>query len=869
MSAAQVRERGNELYKKGALDKAITAYKEAAALDLSDPLPLSNLSAAYFEAGSYAESVEVAQKALENPQFAADPQSGTVQKILVRSAKSRLHLAQVDEAKDLIDKILPGKELDSLVYALRDASGSGLARTPELREKLLRLPRVRPSIQDVPDYFGPGHDEPESLFTRELDSSCREEPVLSFMLCGVGDARHLFKTIRDYFNTRKNLSQKVHFTILDHKPAVLARVLIFLSMMQEAGDLAADRCEASTTLLSLAYLFCGSLVPPNVVVEFRSVAERLVSKLQNERNPFKWVHIQKAQMKPLGAIIRQWMGLSKTMYPTAQVRRQISLDRKESPPNRDMRGRWTFVPECELEHRFFEDFSVILPPRKILENTQPELADLVSRYQNGCSPDLRKRIRHHLNTYWSINPTLVDFEWEANKEQQGFPDFGPDPFQIIDSLKRAMNMKKTRAESRDAISIVTSFFSQALQVLHRFQHELMIEVVVGDMMEVLERICYHRFQRPSPTSPKKYHVIHMSNIPDYVGGALTGFLYAVPLLNQGNGTGLTSNVLRNPPRWKNIDHFNAEYLLMHDRDLIQKHFAVKLSPLTREGEFNGIFSMTMSDYKIWESVGRRKLALAERLPREKLFRWLYSLFLKLCLPFPRSVPDFTLVYVPLNMTVFMRLLGLVAELGYPSHWISSIVSAVAGGGITTTARAPREDVLTPGAIDRAHDSKTTCVKPWTDEFTTLAAMWRGVWPAGTLVLARDLLPPLSGISEHSVQFPDFTADDLNYPHFALVFWNERKYGEPPRSLRPVLLDDEKGDTTSSARAIRADGVKVLSTFSWVRKTNTATFWLRSDVIDHISADGWFVFIWRIDTWARVTAGMPLDREITRKASFGS
>lgn len=78
--------------------------------------------------------------------------------------------------------------------------------------------------QDVPDYFGPGHDEPESLFTRELDSSCREEPVLSFMLCGVGDARHLFKTIRDYYNTRKNPSQKVHFTILDNKPAVLARV---------------------------------------------------------------------------------------------------------------------------------------------------------------------------------------------------------------------------------------------------------------------------------------------------------------------------------------------------------------------------------------------------------------------------------------------------------------------------------------------------------------------------------------------------------------------------------------------------------------------------------------------------------------------
>lgn len=115
-------------------------------MDPSDPLPLSNLSAAYFEAGSYADSVEAAQKALEKPRFAADTQSSTTQKLLVRSAKSRLHLAQVDEAGELVDKILPGKELDGLVYALRDARGPGLARAPELREKLLRLPRVRPSM---------------------------------------------------------------------------------------------------------------------------------------------------------------------------------------------------------------------------------------------------------------------------------------------------------------------------------------------------------------------------------------------------------------------------------------------------------------------------------------------------------------------------------------------------------------------------------------------------------------------------------------------------------------------------------------------------------------------------------------------------
>ncbi|KAI0443024.1 hypothetical protein F4803DRAFT_574997 [Xylaria telfairii] len=273
--------------------------------------------------------------------------------------------------------------------------------------------------QDVPDYFGPGHDEAESLFTRKLDSYCVEESVLSFMLCGVGDGRHLFKTI-------------LHFTILDHKPAVLARVFIFLSLMPEAGDLDADQCEASTSLLSLAYLFCAHLIPPNVAAEFQSAARRLGSKLQNKQNPFKWVHIQTAPMKLLNDI-HQWMGVSKTMHLTAQ---------------------------------------------------------------------------------WSINPTLIDLEWEANKEQQGPPDFEFSPFQIIKSLSSAMNMQETRAKDRDAISCLTSFFNQALQVLHRFQDEVMIGVFVGDAIDILERIRYDRFKRPGLTSPKQYHVIHMSNIPN-------------------------------------------------------------------------------------------------------------------------------------------------------------------------------------------------------------------------------------------------------------------------------------------------------------------------------------------------------------------
>ncbi|KAI0144631.1 hypothetical protein GGR57DRAFT_322856 [Xylariaceae sp. FL1272] len=872
-SAVKARERGNELYKKGALNEAISAYKEAALLDPLDPYPLSNLSAAYFEAGAYADSVEAANKALENTEFAADTSSSKAQKLLIRSVRALLHLSDVDEAKATIKQVLPGKDLDGLLSAL-DVAKNPLLGPPAsvARDKLLRLPRLRPSIQDEPDFFGPGHDMAESLFTPELSKSCANDTVWSFMMCGVGDARHVFRTIASCHGAMTKTgaaSQNIYFTILDHKPAVLARVLIFLYLLEEASNPDTDAQEATLALLTVSYLFCAQLIPSWVEAKFQDAAENVQSKLSEGQNPVNCCHIRKPQMNGLETIIDGWREDVKEMYSTSQLRWQIPLDiRKtgQSVPGMDLNA-WQFLEECKREHRFFDDFSVMLPPSAHIESCDPTLADLVSRYGAGGKSGLRQKIDEHLNTSWSINPTLIDLEWEDKKEEMGPPDLGFDPFHIIESF----GLKEGKVV-REAMSAMLNFFIPVSRALHDFKGRLMVEVIVGDMMHALESIRHDSLERPDEESPKQYHVIHLSNIPDYVRGALTSFLYAAPLLKQGNGTGLTSNVLRNPPQWKNVDQFNAEYLLMHDRELIRKHFGVKLSSLTPKeddgaAKFLLPYNMTMSDYKTWESTGKSKMPLAQRMSRGTLFRWLYSHLLKLCLPYPRPKADRQLVYAPLNLTAFPRLLDLVIELGYPTHWVSSMICAMASGEVTTTARAPRKYVLTPAAIDRVHESRTMSVQPWADEFATLAAMWRSAWPSGTLVLVDDILPVHEHIGQYTIQFPNFAALDLNYPHFALVFWNQRKYGKPPGDLRPILLDDDKGDLTTSARAIRANGVKIVSTFAWVRETNTAGFWLRSDVVDKMAREGWYVYIWRIDVWGRLTEGMPVEGAVTWRESY--
>lgn len=366
--------------------------------------------------------------------------------------------------------------------------------------------------QDEPDYFGPGHDEAESLFTRELESSSPNDPVLSFMLCGIGDARHLFMTIAIYFTIRKNTSQKVHFTILDHKPVVLARVLIFFYLMQEGGDPDVNDYDARIALLSVSYLFCAQLMPQFAAEKFYNAAEKVEFKLQNEENPFESINIQTSQMKGLAAIIRRWRRDVKTMFPTAQIRREIQRDILRSSLWTPMSGdRWSFMKGYEADHLFFDEFSVVLPPAEVMTHTEPELANLVTQYRAEGGREVRGQINKHLDTYWSINPTLIDFDWEKNKEQQGPPNLGFDPFQAIQCV--SLEIDKDEKRMPEAMSVISTFFKLSVITIHKFQGDLMIETFAGDMMDALERIRYDRFERPDPTWPKEYHVIHMSNIP--------------------------------------------------------------------------------------------------------------------------------------------------------------------------------------------------------------------------------------------------------------------------------------------------------------------------------------------------------------------
>lgn len=339
---------------------------------------------------------------------------------------------------------------------------------------------------------------------------------------------------------------------------------------------------------------------------------------------------------------------------------------------------------------------------------------------------------------------------------------------------------------------------------------------------------------------------------------MTSFLYGPPVLKKGAGTGLTSCCLRHTHSWNGINHFNSEYLLMHDRKLIEEHFQVKLSK-----EPSRLETPVLQYYHRWERCESMRLSLEQLMPRASFSRWLFAHYLKICIPFPRN-PDILGFIAPLNMTVFIRLLIQMSELGYPDHWLSNIITSLSCGTITTTARAPRDKILDTTAVDKVYPSRTICVKPWSAEFTTLVAQWRGLLPF-TIVVPSGTLPPPETILEYSVKIPHTPDTAFERPEFILTFC--REYDLLERDLYKLLLDDERGDMTTSAREIRADGVNILSTIKYVTATSTATFWLRSDVVNLMWKENWDVFIGRTDSWGHHTPGYPVREVLWRKRNW--
>ncbi|KAK4956504.1 hypothetical protein LTR10_006030 [Elasticomyces elasticus] len=350
------------------------------------------------------------------------------------------------------------------------------------------------------------------------------------------------------------------------------------------------------------------------------------------------------------------------------------------------------------------------------------------------------------------------------------------------------------------------------------------------------------------TYPQVYDRIHLSNIPDYIGGTLSSFLYATPMTYPGDASYITSTCLRNPPRFPSAAVYNNEYTGLNAPGDLAKTFRVRMSPPKNADYHNFLMSrpqpMPMNDYQYWHHLPGSPETV-DLMPRDKLETWLYRLFLKLATPVQkRAIEDFTLIYSPLNLTAFLRVISHLYDVGYAPHWLNDVVCQLLTGKIKTRARPPRSEPLKLSESLAERPLIEQSVAPFVAEFQTLVSMWQFALPFG---LTASTVPDVGTIRQYRMDFKDVQEYAGNTPVFVLAFCETRLIPPEPW-LRPYLLSDEKSDSSPQAKKVREKGLHIVSTWKWTKATKTATFWLRSDVMERMRQGAWVIGIWRTDNW---------------------
>jgi hypothetical protein len=731
------------------------------------------------------------------------------------------------------------------------------------------------------EFFIVGHDEARSQFDGSLLEA--QDDMTAFMFCGIGDARHLFATIAHIAHHEKKgpatTEKRYHFTILDLKPTVLVRDLIMLFFLEEIRT-ASDSATELELFSAFLYTYASPIMPAYSFVKLQSIIKSLVEALQGSRSMPTWIYLPESILQCFLAVLKGWTADDgkaevENAWTTSKLRSAAVFQnlrwRMQSQMNFMNLGRELsekLGPNgCEEEEELFEQTGLVRPPTALLAAHEPELATLLAGYIPKGEYSKSTKITEYIDTHWKPNVTNIDTEWLQDNVAVKEPDVGYNPYGFGSQLFSESEEEPPKNPS-GLFDYFKSFFTSVVGGLRALEGRFVIEFVHGEMADVLERLRYNVLEQrnsvseqnpgPDPKSfPIRYDRIHLSNIPDYIGGALASFIYGLPILKNVRDSTFTSICLGNPPKFESLNHFLNEYALINTSDQGFKIFGMSMSedsPLVKHLSQGLEITYPLGpDYISWCRALRGRIKFDDLLPRAEIERWLYAHFFKLVLPYPRPRKEYAPVHAPLNLTIFFRLLVQLHDVGYPGHWLSSVLVNILRDEVTTTARPPRSSPLTIKEASQPNSSRQMSTAPFVAEMSSLARLWLRLLPFGC-----PGLPLVPRVFKYSITFPEFYCVDLFTPQFMLLFWN-RKYGKAPKEMRSVLLDDEKGSPKFSR--IRRHAVHIVTTFTWTQHTRTAGWTMRGDVVENMKQGEWDAYIWRTNDWMRLTKGTDVRKSI--------
>lgn len=248
-----------------------------------------------------------------------------------------------------------------------------------------------------------------------------------------------------------------------------------------------------------------------------------------------------------------WQHKAQQEFPITRVQPQIVQAHTRSEMQSMLHGRPSEFEDVPLgtlmskQHLFEAQTGALVLPAPYKNFLDPGLRDAFDAFDPRKPRPVQRKAVKAIHDAWSTNPTLVDLPWERGREPGAF-DVGDNP--CLSSQKKLGMMMQNGVMPRTAME--KTYWSEGpfqwlmgvAQALKQMRNRIKIEACVGDVTAVLEQIKYgavgHRKQnfmsetnteasQPEGAYPKVYDRIHLSNVPDYIGGTLTSYMYALQM----------------------------------------------------------------------------------------------------------------------------------------------------------------------------------------------------------------------------------------------------------------------------------------------------------------------------------------------------
>jgi len=456
--------------------------------------------------------------------------------------------------------------------------------------------------QNTLEYYVVGHDCPEPLYDSTLAKTGRKK--ISLLFAGIGDCRNVYTTFMSMFSDRlqgKLEDQSFHLTLVDIKPAVIARDLVIFLLLDDLSKVTRTSGPRRSLLQAcLYYTYLSPIMPGRLATVLQARIQLAMDILEDKQPLPAYIDIPHIHRPEVLRLLKQWQHDASARLPVSKMRQEIvrqrHLERMKMGLRMGPMGRMPDVPpEWKLEQEFYEQTGVLTmsKPHDAVYGDEIRAAFAASSTQKIERKDA---VAKKVEADWESNVTMIDLDWvEALGSIDGTEiDVAHNPWQFAAALRDLVPLQK----GARLYDLAAAWFTHIAACFSRIKADVKIEMCLGNITTVLEQIrCgvigrrQRSFAHCDPEMaqgddarasegdeyPRLYDRIHLSNIPDYIGGTLASFLYALPLTQPGNSSYITSTCLRNPPRWKSEAHFHNEYIGLSAPLDLAKVFRVRSS----------------------------------------------------------------------------------------------------------------------------------------------------------------------------------------------------------------------------------------------------------------------------------------------------